>query len=378
MLALVVFGVLGFTRLGVDQFPNMEFPVVTVVGHARRRDARGHGGGRHRRPRGAPQHDRRRARAPLDVADQGVAQIIVEFELGTNLDVAAQDVRDKVALARVAAADGARAAGRRHLRTPNDTPILWIPFRLASARAVETSEVRAPPGEAVPRDDPGRRAASRSSAASTATSASGSTATQLRARGSRPRPTCCTRCSASTSSCRAARSRATRVDYSVKTDAEFRSIEELEGMVVAQRRTARRCCCATSRASRTAPRTSRTAGALQRRADRRHRHPQADRRQHRRDRRRGATAARRQLRSVLPDGHDARRRVRLHRLLEGRPRGGRRDRVRAGLRRAARGVHRLRVPAPHAADLHRRARDPGVADRDLRRWSASPASRSTR
>ena len=30
-LSLVVFGVLGYLRLGVDQFPNMEFPVVTVT-----------------------------------------------------------------------------------------------------------------------------------------------------------------------------------------------------------------------------------------------------------------------------------------------------------------------------------------------------------
>ena len=30
ILALVVFGVIGFLRLGVDQFPNMRFPVLTV------------------------------------------------------------------------------------------------------------------------------------------------------------------------------------------------------------------------------------------------------------------------------------------------------------------------------------------------------------
>ena len=30
ILALVVFGVLGYNRLGVDQFPNMEFPVLSV------------------------------------------------------------------------------------------------------------------------------------------------------------------------------------------------------------------------------------------------------------------------------------------------------------------------------------------------------------
>ena len=29
-LSLIVFGVLGYGRLGVDQFPSMEFPVVTV------------------------------------------------------------------------------------------------------------------------------------------------------------------------------------------------------------------------------------------------------------------------------------------------------------------------------------------------------------
>ena len=29
-LSLIVFGVLGYKRLGVDQFPQMDFPVVTV------------------------------------------------------------------------------------------------------------------------------------------------------------------------------------------------------------------------------------------------------------------------------------------------------------------------------------------------------------
>ena len=31
ILALLVFGVLGYNRLGVDQFPNMEFPVLSVT-----------------------------------------------------------------------------------------------------------------------------------------------------------------------------------------------------------------------------------------------------------------------------------------------------------------------------------------------------------
>jgi HAE1 family hydrophobic/amphiphilic exporter-1 len=39
-------------------------------------------------------------RAIRSTSYQGVTLIVVEFELGTDLDVAAQDVRDKVALAR--------------------------------------------------------------------------------------------------------------------------------------------------------------------------------------------------------------------------------------------------------------------------------------
>ena len=30
ILALIVFGILGYNQLGVDQYPNMEFPVLTV------------------------------------------------------------------------------------------------------------------------------------------------------------------------------------------------------------------------------------------------------------------------------------------------------------------------------------------------------------
>ncbi len=31
ILALIVFGVLGYNRLGVDQFPSMDFPVLSVT-----------------------------------------------------------------------------------------------------------------------------------------------------------------------------------------------------------------------------------------------------------------------------------------------------------------------------------------------------------
>ena len=47
----------------------------------------------------------------------GVAQIFVEFQLGTNLDKAIQDVRDEVAQGAPHAAQGDRAAGRQQDRT---------------------------------------------------------------------------------------------------------------------------------------------------------------------------------------------------------------------------------------------------------------------
>ena len=31
MLALIVFGVLGYERLGMDQFPSMDLPVLSVI-----------------------------------------------------------------------------------------------------------------------------------------------------------------------------------------------------------------------------------------------------------------------------------------------------------------------------------------------------------
>jgi HAE1 family hydrophobic/amphiphilic exporter-1 len=98
ILALLTFGLLGYARLGVDQFPNMEFPVVTV-------DATLAGAA----PEGIEEDvvdvlEERlntigNVRSLRSTAYQGVARIAIEFELGTDLDVAIQDVRDQVAVA---------------------------------------------------------------------------------------------------------------------------------------------------------------------------------------------------------------------------------------------------------------------------------------
>jgi HAE1 family hydrophobic/amphiphilic exporter-1 len=92
MLALLVAGFMGYSRLGVDQFPPMTFPVVMVVANLEGAS-----------PEGMEED-------VTDVLEEqlntiagvrnlrsttlaGVSQIFVEFELGTNLDEAIQDAR---------------------------------------------------------------------------------------------------------------------------------------------------------------------------------------------------------------------------------------------------------------------------------------------
>jgi HAE1 family hydrophobic/amphiphilic exporter-1 len=136
-LGLIVFGVLGYNRLGVDQYPNMEFPVLTV---------------RSVLPGATPEGVEEDVTDVLEeqfstiagvrnirsTSYAGGSQIEVEFVLGTNLDIAAQHVRDKVALARreLPVEIEPPVVGTFN---PNEQPILWIPLK-TTASAVETSE----------------------------------------------------------------------------------------------------------------------------------------------------------------------------------------------------------------------------------------------
>jgi len=99
ILALVVFGVTSYCSLGVSLFPDVDFPVVTVTVAYEGADPE---------------------TVETEVADvieeavntisgikslrsqstEGLAQVFVEFELEQDVDVAAQDVRDKVAAIR--------------------------------------------------------------------------------------------------------------------------------------------------------------------------------------------------------------------------------------------------------------------------------------
>lgn len=137
-LALLVFGGLGFMRLGVDQYPDMEFPqaIVTAIldGAA---------------PEGIEEDVTDVLEEHLgtisgveslhSISFQGVARIIVEFQLGVDLDTAIQDVRDQVAKARRLLPPDVEPPQVEKLRM-GTFPILYVPFQSTTRPMVEVSE----------------------------------------------------------------------------------------------------------------------------------------------------------------------------------------------------------------------------------------------
>jgi len=95
MMAVVVFGINAYPRIGVDQFPDVDFPVVTVTTVL---------------PGADPETIEKNVSDPLEEAlntlngveqlrsinMESVSQIVVRFTLASKVDVAAQDVRDRV------------------------------------------------------------------------------------------------------------------------------------------------------------------------------------------------------------------------------------------------------------------------------------------
>ncbi len=94
--ALMVFGLLAYPKVGVDLFPNVEFPYVTVTVVY---------------PGSDPSTMEREVAEPIEEAvntlggirslrsinQESVSFVVIEFELEVNADQAVQDVRDKIA-----------------------------------------------------------------------------------------------------------------------------------------------------------------------------------------------------------------------------------------------------------------------------------------
>jgi HAE1 family hydrophobic/amphiphilic exporter-1 len=96
-MILVVLGAISFTRLGLDFFPDLEFPTVSIItsySGASSEDIENV----LTRPLEQVVSSVNRVKKVTSQTSEGVSAISVEFEWGTNLDFAAQDIRDQIAL----------------------------------------------------------------------------------------------------------------------------------------------------------------------------------------------------------------------------------------------------------------------------------------
>lgn len=95
ILVLVVFGISAYTKLGVDRFPKIDFPMVTVTT---------------RQPGSAPEEIETEITDKIEeavntvngidelrsISSEGISQVFIMFQLEKDGDIAAQDVRDKI------------------------------------------------------------------------------------------------------------------------------------------------------------------------------------------------------------------------------------------------------------------------------------------
>jgi len=97
VLILVVIGGISFSRLGLDFFPDIEFPTVSVVttySGASSEDIET----TITKPLEEIVSAVNRIKKVSSVTSEGVSAVMAEFEWGTNLDFAAQDIRDQIGL----------------------------------------------------------------------------------------------------------------------------------------------------------------------------------------------------------------------------------------------------------------------------------------
>lgn len=124
MFALIVFGAISFSRMGISEMPDVDFPVVSVTA---------------RYPGAAPQVIEADVLDPLEDAiisiqgvrnitsraRNGVGDISVEFDLSRDIDLAFQDVQAKIAQVQAALPRDLEPVTLMKTN-PEDFPILWL------------------------------------------------------------------------------------------------------------------------------------------------------------------------------------------------------------------------------------------------------------
>ena len=97
VMILVVLGSIAFFQLGLDFFPDLEFPTVSVI-TTYRGAASEDIENTITRPLEQIINSVNRVKKVTSMTIEGASVIMVEFEWGTNLDFAAQDIRDQIGL----------------------------------------------------------------------------------------------------------------------------------------------------------------------------------------------------------------------------------------------------------------------------------------
>jgi hydrophobic/amphiphilic exporter-1 (mainly G- bacteria), HAE1 family len=96
-MILVVIGVISFDRLGLDFFPDLEYPTVSVITTYRGASPEDIESSI-TRPIEQTVSSVNRVKKVSSTTSEGVSVVQVEFEWGTSLDFAAQDIRDQIGL----------------------------------------------------------------------------------------------------------------------------------------------------------------------------------------------------------------------------------------------------------------------------------------
>ena len=124
ILTIVVVGIIGYKNLSVDRFPNVDFPIVTVVTVL---------------PGAAPQQIETEVTDKIEeavntisgleelqsISTEGVSQLIVRFNLDKDVNVAAQEVRDQVSTALPNLPEGTKNPVITKL-DPDAAPVLFV------------------------------------------------------------------------------------------------------------------------------------------------------------------------------------------------------------------------------------------------------------
>jgi len=124
ILTIVVVGIIGYKSLNLDRFPNVDFPIVTVVTVL---------------PGAAPQQIETEVTDKLEeavntisgleelqsISTEGVSQLIVRFNLDKDVNVAAQEVRDQVSTALPNLPEGTKNPVITKL-DPDAAPVLFV------------------------------------------------------------------------------------------------------------------------------------------------------------------------------------------------------------------------------------------------------------